>query len=396
MKLRPIQKAQAESGFVMILALILTLSLSYLAMSSHGSVESKLAVQRNESDALRAELAAQAGLEHAKAMLVQNYYWTGTAGWVPLGNAQFEVRTEVVDDDQSDYVIIRATSEGKADNGKRVLAMEYRISDGDQMDDVGCYILTSNIDIATSHFNTDIYLADQAGVVYDYKMDALGNKIWTLNTTNMGPTMITNTMVNHTSFQYSNQLYFKGSYDKVILDTPFYMPSWNLDHYLIPSTDLIVLVGLEEISEINFHQTVVVKLDPGDTFNVNDCNLHGGLVIYVEPEYDVRVGARNYLSIDKSLIGSAANPHIGVLAPACEVKGGGQNITIHGFCYWNSMDDMDHAHVNGGLVVVNQVNDLDNFNFHGHPPTLQNPPEGIEFRESTPDITIITGGESIL
>lgn len=380
----------------MILALILTLSLSYLAMSSHGSMESNLAVQRNESEALRAELAAQAGLEHAKAMLVDNYYWTGTDDWVPLGTAQFDVQTEVVDDDALDYVIIRVTSEGKAGNGKRILAMEYRISDGDQMEDVGCYFLSSYVDIAKSHFNSDIFFADQPGSVYDYRMDEFGNKIWTLNQANLGPTVISNTMINHTSFQFTDDNHFKGNYDKVILNTPFYMPSWNLDSYLIPSDDVIVLLGMEEISEINFQKTVVVKLDPGDTFNVNDCNLHGGLVIYVEPTYDVRSAPRNSLSIDKSNIGTGANPHIGVLAPACEVKGGGSPINIHGFCFWNSMDDMDKAHVNGGLIVVNQVDDLDQFNFHGHPPTLRNPPEGFEFRESTPGITIVTGGESIL
>ncbi len=380
----------------MILTLVLTISLAVLALSSHNAVESKIAVQRNQTSALRAELAAQAGLTHAKKMLAEDYYWAGTTNWVNIGNARFNIDSEMLNDDDLNSVFVRITAEGQSGHGKRILTMDLQIRDGDGLEDVGCYLLSSNIDIDRSHLNTDIFIADQPGSVYDYRMDESGDLIWTLNESNLGPTLISNTIVNHTSFQFSDQDYFKGNYDRVILDTPFYMPAWNLDSYLAPSDDVIMLIGIQEISELNFNKTVVVRLDPGDTFNVNDCNLLNGLVIYVEPEYDLRSGARNAVSIDKSLIGNAANPHIGLIAPACEVKGGGQNINIHGYCFWNSLDDMDHAHLNGALIVVNEVDDLDNFNFQSHIQTLRNPPEGIEMRKSTAEITILSGGESLL
>ncbi|NQU48192.1 MAG: hypothetical protein HQ519_06055 [Planctomycetes bacterium] len=389
--------ASKQGGFVLVMVLLFTSSLVYLSLSSFGSIESKVAVQRLDGDSLRAELAAQAGIEHAKSRLMDDLEWDGTDEWVDLGGSKFFVAIAAIEDDEGDGgITYQVTVEGRSGHGKRVLAMNYEVSAGNDFSEVGCYFLSSNIDINKSHFNADVFLADAPGSVYDYTADAFGNETWSLNTDNLGSTNISNTMVNHTSFQFTSNNYFKGNYDKVVLDTAIYMPAWNLDFYLIPSDTTIVLSGIEEVSETNFNQTLVVLLDEGDTFNVNDCNLHGGLVIYVAPDYDLRSGARNAVSIDKSNIGTGASPHIGLIAPACEVKGGGDHINIHGFCFWNSIDDLDNAHVNGALIVVNEVDDLDSFNFHAHPPTLSNPPEGVTMKSSTPGITLVTGGESLL
>jgi hypothetical protein len=396
MKTRPYLDNQSQSGYVMILTLILTMSLAVLALSSHSSVESKISVQRNESSALRASLAAQAGLEHAKKMLSKNYYWEGTEDWVAIGNSRFNVVSEMLNDDDMQMVHVRVVSEGSSGHGKHMLAMEYQIKDGDGLEDVGCYLLSSNIDLDKCHLNTDIFLADQPGATYDYRMDSEGNLIWTLNETDLGPTAIFNTSINHTSFQYSDDNYFKGNYDRTTMESPFYMPAWNLDSYLAPSNDRILLTGITEIQNINFNKTVVVRLNPGETFNVFNCNLLGGVVIYVEPDYDVRIGARNFVTLDKSVIGNAANPHVGLIAPASEIQGGGQNINIHGYCFWNSINDLDNVHLNGALIVVNEIFDMDNFNFQSHIATLRNPPEGIEMRESTSEFTVVGGGESLL
>ncbi len=372
------------------MVLLITTALAYLSLSSFSSIESKVAIQRQETDSVRAELAAQAGVEHAKKMILNNPSWAGTGDWVDLGTSEFLVTTTA----QGSNVVVDV--EGRSGDGKRVLSMEYQITGSEsEMEDVGCWILTSNVDMNKCHFNTNMYFADQAGAVYDYKLDEFGNQTWTLNTDNLGPTFISNTKVNHTAYQYSENDWFKGSYSKVTMDEPFYMPAWNLDSWLIPGNDRIIFYGVEELSEMNFHDTVVVVLDPGDTFNVNDCNLHAGLIVYVEPDWDLRSGKRNTVSIDKSLIGSPSSPGIGVIAPACEVKGGGDHINIHGWSFWNSVDDMDKGHVNGVLIIVNQVDDLDSFNMHGHPNVIDNPPEGIQFNEGTPEINLVTGGEDI-
>ena len=85
-----------------------------------------------------------------------------------------------------------------------------------------------------------------------------------------------------------------------------------------------------------------------------------------------------------------------MIAPACEVKGGGKNNNIHGLCFWNEIDDIDKMRVKGALIVVNQVDDLDKFNFTAHPPTLADFPEGITFRSNESEITLVTGGEDLL
>jgi len=390
MKVLHQKKLAEQNGFALIMVLLITTTLAYLSLSSFSSIESEVAIQRQETDSVRAELAAQAGIEHAKRMILNNQSWDGTDDWVSLGTARFQVTTSPSGEN------IEVEVEGRSGDGKRVLTMEFQVRGAEnEMEDVGCWILTSDIDMSKCHFNTNLFVADQAGAVYDYKLDALGNQTWTLNTDNLGSTSISNTKVNHTAYQFSDSSWFKGNYDKVVMDTPFYMPSWNLDNYLIPGDDKIILYGVEELSEVNFHDTVVVVLDAGDTLNVNDCNLHGGLVVYVEPDWDLRSGKRNTVSIDKSMIGSPSSPGIGVIAPACEVKGGGSHLNIHGWSFWNSVDDMDKGHVNGALIIVNQVDDLDSFNMHGHPQVMANPPDCIQFNEGTPEINLVVGGEDI-
>lgn len=389
MKAYPRNRVQQQGGFALIMVMLLTSVLAFLSLSAYSSIESKVAIQRQETDSMRAELAAQAGIQYAKLQILNNQAWSGTDNWISLGNSQFEASTTQDGDE------ITVTVEGRSGDGKRVLTMEYLVQGEGEMEDVGCWILTSNIDLNKGHFNTNLFIADQAGSVYDYKLDVFGNPTWTLNTDDLGTTSISATTVNKISYQFTDTTWFKQGHEKVVIDEPFYMPAWNLDSWLIPGSDRIILYGIEELSEVNFQDTVVVVLDPGDTFNVNKCNLHGGLIVYVEPDWDLRSGKRNTVSIDKSTIGKPSSPSIGVIAPACEVKGGGQSINIHGWSFWNSVDDMDKGHVNGALIIVNQVDDLDQFNMHGHPNVLANPPDCIQFNNGVPELNLLTGGEDI-
>jgi len=279
-----------------------------------------------------------------------------------------------------------------------------------ELEDVGCFILTSNVDIYKSHFNSDVFIADTSGSVYDYKLDVFGDPTWTLNNEDMGNTKTKRTKIHKKSYQYTDKKHWKGNYEKVVLDTPYYMPEWNLDSYLQPAQDRLILYGVNSLSYNNFHDTVVVVLDPGETLDIRNCNLHGGLIVYASPTWDVRSGKRNTVRIWKSNIGTGAAPHIGLIAPACEIipgqsSGGGgcggggsrNTINIHGFCFWNSVHDLDKAHVNGALIVVNEVEDLDHFNFHAHPPTLANPPEGVSLSASIggTQLSLVSSGESI-
>jgi len=70
MKTPPKHDFSQNTGYVLILALILTVGLAALALSSFGSAEAKLAIQRQEANGMQADLAAQAGLAHAKKMLI--------------------------------------------------------------------------------------------------------------------------------------------------------------------------------------------------------------------------------------------------------------------------------------------------------------------------------------
>lgn len=377
-----------ESGMILILVLILTGTLAVLALGSFASVESKVEVQRLETDGLRAEMAAQSGLELAKRSLINNPNWLGTDGLVDLGNSSFSVCTSRCGDHISVY------SFGYSDDGKRYLFMQYDIeSGGGGLSDVGLIFLTSDVEVLDSQISSDVFIADEPGSVYDYALDEFGNQTWTLNTDDLGETEISKTkMWGDNSYQYTSKKWFRKTYNKQILSEPTYMPAWNLGEYLTDG-NVIVLNGVDEIKEQEFDETVVVIVGYEDTFKVTECVLNGGLIIYTDPDYDVRSGSRNWVSVDKSTIGSLNPPYIGLIAPSSTMKGNGDQNEFLGFNFWNGLDGMDKTDVTGMLIIVNMVDDWTYGSFNDHQATMDNIPNGIDLGSTTANLVMNYGGE---
>lgn len=395
MKTRPIHESRQNSGFVLVLALVATVAVAFLALSSFGSVEAKMAIQRQEADGMQADLAAQAGLAHAKIMLINDPYWEGTDEWIEIGQSRFNIETELVENQNTTGVQVSVKAEGRNGDGKRVLQMDIIVSDGGSMGDVGAVFLSSDLQLRHGHINGNVLIPDAVGAIEDYTVDEFGNSYWSPNTDPLGALDFQAFVVNHESHQFTETEYFNGSPTIVVEEDSYKMPAWNLDTYLEDVENNIVLNGVTSLSGMNTDSTVVVVLEEGQTLTIDDCQLHGGLVVYSPSDWDLRSGARNDVIVNGSNIGTGSAPHIGLMAPTASVTGIDSGTNFHGLCFWNSINDLDRAHISGALVVVNEVVNCTKLVMNQHPPTMGNMPDGISFVGNEPGLDFLDSGEYI-
>ncbi len=384
----------------MIIALIFSTLLATLALGAHSSMEATVAVAHDDADSVRAELAVDAALQYSRNQLMNDPYWQGTGDdWIDVADrSRFHIAIDLIEDDQLAGVEVSVRAEGRSGNATRALRMNMVVSTGSDMSDMAVVFLSSDIDMKSASINGEALIPDAVGAVLDYRLDAFGAPTWTENSDELGVISIVGSHANQGVYQYTSNNYFGGNTDIIPRETPFKMPAWNLDGYLDPASGYWVEHGITELSGINTDMTVVVILAAGETLTVSDCQLHGGLVVWAPPDYDLRSGPRNTVVLDSCNIGTGSAPHIGLLAPAAAVtdpgqQGGGDSSNFHGLNFWNSIQGLGHAHMTGAVVVVNEVVDFEHAVINRHPPTMGNLPDGIMFSGDNPGIDLVASGE---
>lgn len=369
--------------------------ISQLALSAGSSTESQLQVARNSTFSLRAEFSAQSGLDYAVNQLIQNPYWEGTRGeFVELtDNQSFAIEVTFEEDDAfaGTKAVIRST--GQSDEGQHTLRMEAVVGDGSSLGDAAAVFLSSDIELTQGKLNGDILIPDIVGAIEDYFLDENGNPTWTLNSDPLGNLNVDSTNAIKIVRQFTDVNHFRGSSEIELKTEPYRMPAWDLDGYIEPDSSRLILEGVTSLDGLSTSQTVVVILDEGENLTINNSNLHGGLVVWAPPAYNLRDGARNTVTVTSSNIGTGNDPHIGLMAPAAAISGNGGGLNFHGLCFWNSIQGLEQAHITGALVVINEIVACDKLNLNGHPQTLGNLPDGISFSGSGDGIQFLTAGE---
>lgn len=384
-----------ESGSILVLTLVFCALIAQFSLSAASTTESRLAIAENDQSSVRANFAAQSGMDYAINQLINNASWTGTAGdWVTLSAHQdFSIEVSFEEDDAlaGTKAIIRST--GRSGDGQRTLRMEAIVGSGSSAGDAAAVFLSSNIELTQGKLNGDVLVPDMVGAVEDYYLDANGNQVWVLNEDPLGTLAIDSTNALKIVRQFTEDNHFKGNSDIELEDEPYKMPAWNMDGYVEPDPERLILEDVTLLDGMSTSQTVVVLLDPGETLTIQDCQLGGGVVVWAPADYNLRDGARNHVVVDSSNIGTGSTAHIGLMAPAASVSGGGGGLNFHGLCFWNSIQNLDQAHITGALVVINEIVACDKLNLNGHPQTLGNLPDGISFQGSGDGIDFLSSGE---
>ncbi|MCH2113030.1 MAG: hypothetical protein MK213_09250 [Planctomycetes bacterium] len=387
------QARSSERGAVFLFALLLTSIMASLATSFGSSVRTQLNVAHHASQELQADLAAQSGLEYALRRLSLEPGWTGTpqGGW-DVGGMTLEV--DCTHQGNQTTVVV----DGVSEEGRAQLTADLASSSGMALGNKACILLGSEFDITSAQIVGDIIIPDQLGVVQDWVNDAQGNGMWVPGgSSTLGPMWFQWAQVTGELSKYTNNQYIPWANNEVVVSDGIRMPSWNLNDYLIPAAGVTIFQDVNHISQTVVHDLAVFVLDPGETLTIEQCQMLGGVIVWCEPDYDLRSEPRNEVYFTSCQIGRGTpNDPVGLIAPAAKVttdpnSGGGQ---VHGFSFWGSGEGIRSVLIQGQLVVVNRLTDFANAQIVFKPSLEGNEPDGIDIVDSSGSLELLQIRES--
>ncbi len=391
-----------ERGSVLLLTLVLTSMLALLATTFTASARNQMQLARDATAALRAELAAQSGLEYTRMQLTLDPTWEGTAGETLMldGETGFSVeRLDVPNPNDPVVGSLRITgTEGPS--LYRILA-EIEITPGDELRTKALGSLGAELHLNDGDVDGNMVIPDDANVVMDWDPTA-GNGVgaWIFGGSGKAKNFeFSNANVYGKLYKYTEANYLNPG-KEVITRKILKMPKWNLDHFLQPGPSRTHFDRISVLADMIIEDTVVVTLDPGATLVLDDVQLKGGLVVYVESTWDLRQGYRNEIIFrDQVIIGNGNkgdHPKLGLVAPACKVSSvaGGLGQELYGFHFVNEMDTYSMLKVVGQLIVVNDLLNFDHVDVDYDPEVSDDPPDGFEYGGPLPGVDVLLIRES--
>lgn len=399
---RFLRRPSADSlcrGSVFMMTLVFTGVLALLAVTFGSTVSVQMQLARDDVKSVSAELMAQSGMEYARVQLLRSPAWNGTdpSGILVDDVGGFAVERINPESSWEEPTYVETEISGFRGEGLFVVNAEFYVVPGDLVRTSALASLGGELDVKQSTILGDITVADQLGVIYDWIPTANGGAGgWVLGgPDSLGSIDFTNSTLSGTLRKYTNTVYIDAE-QEVVVDGPIYMPQWNLDSYLTPGPDRVIYNNPGTLEDLTLEETAVVILDPGASLTLDDCSFRGGMVIYVEPTYDLRSGPRNEVTLKHSnLFGGGAqgiHPSIGLIAPAAQFRyNSGQEQSFYGLCYWNASDHVNSGQlfqVDGQLIIVNDGFQVMHATLIWNENVVRDPPPGIEYQGDMPSVDI--------
>lgn len=385
-----------QEGSVLLLTLIITGILTMLSMSFGAAVKDQIEIARELQPSFQAEMAAHSAVAFALKQLHLDREWDGTSGGpVHLTEGtEFEVSREP---DTSPPVISMTGRHGEA---QVVLEMTVAISDSsDILREQALSVLGGSVDFLNVTVDGNVMVTDTLGVCHDYAPDPTDwdNGTWEMGGPGaLGAFAFNNVTVENGSLRKFVEADYGIAGEEVTVSQEIHAPSYNMAPYLEPGPNLVHVHGINTAQEVTVDETVVVFLDPGENLRLIDVNLKGGLVVYVDPDYDLREGPLNRIVMKKtSSIGGGSqgvHPNLSILAPASELSSPGcdHSPNLSGVSYVNRVQEFHQAEIFGQLFIHNDAAQLWHTNVHFNESIAQDPPPGFDyFSGANGDVTIL-------
>lgn len=385
-----------RKGSIMLLTLMLTGTVAMLSATFSNSVRTQMNLARDTNLALKAELSATSGLEIARRRLSLYPAWTGTS------NSGIEVTnlgTYIIDrlDTQNDYWqnhVAEFEIEGVSGDGKFRMETNIEVEPGDMLRTKSFIGLGGNMNMHNCSYTGDLCVPDKIGIVWDWDSTMNGGLGgWLPAPLGSAPNLtFSSADLNGWLFKFTNTVHINSLQEMELQTQPLYMPGWNLDEYQVPGNGLVIFNGVTSLTNVSHTDTVVFILNQGDSLTLEDCTFSGGLVIYAEPNYDLRGPARNTVTFRKATVigdgDQGYHPNLGLVAPAAEIRDSSVlSTTIDGFSFVYDIDSVSQLTVSGQMIVVNQV-DVNTSSFQFEEAVAENPPPGITYGGPMPYIDV--------
>lgn len=396
-------RAGRQSGVILLVVMMLISLLAVTAVSFAGSAGSEIEVTRDGAESMRAEFAAEAGLDYALRRMQMAPRWTGTGndGMTLPDGSVFHV--EVLSDEfdaGGDAVSFRIR--GASGEGLVQLGAEAAVDTGWSGDaEVAMAILGNEFLMTDGIVRGDVLLTDAENKLEMWDWDTSS---WVIGGYGEieGYQFDNGAAVAGELFKYSNTLYNVGG-EEVKVSAPVRAPKIDLDWYLEPGDGKVFYYGTHNLRNVSHQETVVFVLNENQTVSLDNCHFPGGVVVHCPKDYDVLGMYRNKILLKHgTTVGGGeggCQPCIGLIAPGCEVQfthegcayANSDHSDIYGFNVWNEVFMVRNGRIRGQLIVLNEVTHLRDSEVIFDPYVAANVPYGIEFGGTSPtaDLTSV-------
>ncbi|MCP4092602.1 MAG: hypothetical protein GY747_04055 [Planctomycetes bacterium] len=370
--------------------MILVTSLLAAATASYsGTLEDVVDVQRDEASALRAEFAAESGLEYAQRRLMLNPAWTGTGvDGVTLSDGMTHFMIAAAPDEASSFGENVHTLEIDGDYGDSSarLGSSVRVFMGESAtSELALIFLGENFKQRHGMVYGDILVTDRANKVNDWVYDAEGNGSYQSGGADAdGTTIFVCTGVDGTVYKYRGDMDdYQWLGDEVVITENTQAPAWDLDQYLVEGPGLRIYDGVTKLTNEYVEETAVFILEPDQKLVLKGCTMAGGVVVYCPKDYDPRSGYRNIVMLKNgTCIGGGdggVEDHIGLIAPGARLQNDANGTWMCGFHFVNEIGNFKYADIWGQLVILNRCQNLNDCEVSYYAPVAENRPSAISF-----------------
>lgn len=386
---------RADRGGILLLALIVLTLLSTMAISFATSGRDRVDVVADGQQSLRAECAAEGGMEFALRRLMLAPRWTGTdsEGFTLSDGSVFHV--EVIEDEfeaGGDSVQLRIR--GESQDSAFQLGVDANVSTGWSADaEVALAVLGNEFHMEDGVVRGDVLVTDLPDKL---QMWDWVSEQWVLG--GYGEIQgyeFDGATVEGELFKYSTTNYGVNA-PELRVSAPIRAPKIDLDWYLTPGPGKVFYYGENNLKNVSHNETVVFVLSENHTVSLDNCHFPGGVVVHCPKDYDVLGKYRNKILLKHgTLIGGGTGgcqPYIGLIAPGCEVQFTHEGCAyqntdhsdIYGFNVWNEVFMVRNGRVKGQLIVLNEVTHMRDSEIIYDPIVANNVPYGISFDGTDP------------
>jgi len=378
-----------QRGTVLLLVILITGLIATVTASFSGSVDDRMDVQRDESAALRAEFAAESGLEYAQRRLLLDSSWSGTGpNGLTLSDGKTYFMISAAADPGSAYGanVHVLEVEGEYDESKAQLGGAVQVHAGEAGDSELALIFLGE-DFKQTHgmIYGDALVTDKANMVNDWVFDAEGNGSYQAGGAAAdGDTKFICTGIDGTLYKYDPDAEdYQWLGQEVVITDNSQAPSWDLDDWIEPGEGKVIFDGVTSMSWEYYDETAIFILDEGETLTLRGCTFAGGLVVYCPKDYDLRQGYRNLIKLKQdTCIGGGdggVEPNIGLIAPGGKIKNDGNGTWMCGFHFVNEVGNMKFSDIIGQLVILNDCQNLNSCEITYYAPAAEGRPSVINF-----------------
>jgi len=346
-----------------------------VSISVTDSTQDQIEIQIDGSDALKAALAAESGLEYAQRRLLLQPNWTGTDsnGYDLPDGSRFVIAAQLQSESTFGADVHEIVIDGYHGEGKAKMGGGLKVYAGDGgTSSLALIVLAENFTMSHGMVYGDVLLVDRANKCDDWMFTPEGEGYYAAShgPETDGVKEFICTGVDGSVFKYRDDL---GDYQwlgpELVISENSVMPSWDLDEFQEPGPGKIQLTNphnmgnvIWKLNGLTYEETVVITLLNNQTVTLTNCHFNGGLVVISPFDEDVRQGNSNLVHVKKgTTIGGGnqgAYPHLGLIATGGKLKSYNWTSEIIGFTIVKDVDLFKNSAISGQMVILNDCKSM--------------------------------------